>query len=245
MAFIARDFHSLQRQIRNFNIEDAECHCCSVGHCDPETGALLHCDRQLVHAMLKEWFPCKDIAFTDSTTTTTTLHLQKFDDLVRRQVCLARAARASPKSCRNPLRGVNTGEPGLHRGHRPLSAEGGGMHCQEHPEPCAPLNKHHRAGWQCLNLRFVESGGKEFFALSSAADSPTRWASRSARRSCGTSCAALTFCRTSPAGKRWSTWLTICSRWVLVQVTRPQRGQFCLRFPRERQQFYGDGPKSM
>ena len=50
---------------------------------------VLHCDRKLVHAMLKEWFPCKDIAFTDSTTTTTTLHLQKFDDLVRRQVCLA------------------------------------------------------------------------------------------------------------------------------------------------------------
>ena len=83
MAFIARDFHSLQRQIRNFNIEDAECHCCSVGHCDRETGAPLHCDRHLVHTMLKEWFPCQ-VPVTDSTTTM--LHLQKFDDLVRCQV---------------------------------------------------------------------------------------------------------------------------------------------------------------
>ena len=55
MALLIRDFLHLQKQIREFDIEGAECHCCSVEHRDPETGARLPCDRELIHSMLQQW----------------------------------------------------------------------------------------------------------------------------------------------------------------------------------------------
>eukprot|EP00929_Paragymnodinium_shiwhaense_P109097 TRINITY_DN7546_c0_g1_i17.p1 TRINITY_DN7546_c0_g1~~TRINITY_DN7546_c0_g1_i17.p1 ORF type:complete len:318 (-),score=35.12 TRINITY_DN7546_c0_g1_i17:59-1012(-) len=41
----------LQQQLEQFSIQDTACFCCTMGHKDPQTGACLNCDRQMVHCV--------------------------------------------------------------------------------------------------------------------------------------------------------------------------------------------------
>eukprot|EP00929_Paragymnodinium_shiwhaense_P110504 TRINITY_DN7759_c0_g3_i1.p1 TRINITY_DN7759_c0_g3~~TRINITY_DN7759_c0_g3_i1.p1 ORF type:complete len:510 (+),score=46.30 TRINITY_DN7759_c0_g3_i1:75-1604(+) len=47
--------------LEQFSIQQAKCFCCSNGHVDPKSGAVLSCDRQLVLRTLVSW-SCEDFA---------------------------------------------------------------------------------------------------------------------------------------------------------------------------------------
>ncbi|CAK9070558.1 unnamed protein product [Durusdinium trenchii] len=53
---LAEDLGQLIEQLESFNIEKAECSCCSLKHLDPSTGRVIPCDRELVLQQLREWF---------------------------------------------------------------------------------------------------------------------------------------------------------------------------------------------
>ena len=67
----------LRIQLDEFGIRSANCSCCEMDHCNPETGEELICDRMLVFETLKRWFPdsCEDEA-----------HLDKFDEMVHKEL---------------------------------------------------------------------------------------------------------------------------------------------------------------
>lgn len=46
----------LDRQLRDFNIKEADCFCCSQNHQHPETGETLMCDRIFVYEAVKQWY---------------------------------------------------------------------------------------------------------------------------------------------------------------------------------------------
>eukprot|EP00439_Symbiodinium_sp_Y106_P082521 s31_g21.t4 len=67
----------LGKQLDSFEIRAANCSCCQVDHCHPETGEELLCDRELVFETLKRWFPDEDFS---------SANLNKFDSMVRQQL---------------------------------------------------------------------------------------------------------------------------------------------------------------
>jgi len=46
----------LDRQLRDFNIKEADCFCCGCNHQHPETGETLMCDRIFVYQAVKQWY---------------------------------------------------------------------------------------------------------------------------------------------------------------------------------------------
>ena len=44
---------SLEQQLSEFSIENAECFCCSNDHVNPETGEVLACDRAMIYETLR------------------------------------------------------------------------------------------------------------------------------------------------------------------------------------------------
>ena len=50
----------LSENISTFSIRDAQCFCCSVGHCVPETGEEIPCDRRVVYGTLGMWYSGDD-----------------------------------------------------------------------------------------------------------------------------------------------------------------------------------------
>jgi len=48
--------YQLPQQLLHFQVQEAECFCCSNNHKHPETGKELPCDRQLVFSALQKWF---------------------------------------------------------------------------------------------------------------------------------------------------------------------------------------------
>lgn len=53
-----RDMQTLMDQLKEFTVARAECFCCSAEHKDPETGAKISCDREVIHACIIAWFGC-------------------------------------------------------------------------------------------------------------------------------------------------------------------------------------------
>ncbi|CAE7601347.1 unnamed protein product [Symbiodinium natans] len=47
---------SLEQQLSEFSIENAECFCCSNDHVNPETGEVLACDRAMIYETLRTWY---------------------------------------------------------------------------------------------------------------------------------------------------------------------------------------------
>ena len=72
-AFIVKDLALAQKQSLEFSTEDSKCYCCTVGHRDPQSGANISCDRQMVESKLKQWYD----------DTGENLHLQRFNEQVR------------------------------------------------------------------------------------------------------------------------------------------------------------------
>ena len=66
----------LKKQLGDFKIRAAQCSCCELDHANPKTGEELLCDRELVFATLKRWFPDE----------TAEGHLDKFDELVGKEL---------------------------------------------------------------------------------------------------------------------------------------------------------------
>ena len=52
----ARDRYDIHRQMENFSEEEAQCWCCSVDHINPNTGAHVSCDREVVNAAITNWY---------------------------------------------------------------------------------------------------------------------------------------------------------------------------------------------
>jgi len=48
--------YQLPQQLLHFQVQEAECFCCSNNHKHPETGKELPCDRKLVFSALQKWF---------------------------------------------------------------------------------------------------------------------------------------------------------------------------------------------
>lgn len=65
-----QDMRTLVRQLKEFTVARAECSCCSSAHKDPETGAKISCDREVIHACIIAWFGC----------------LEEFEDFVQRDL---------------------------------------------------------------------------------------------------------------------------------------------------------------
>eukprot|EP00928_Gymnodinium_smaydae_P006796 TRINITY_DN1241_c2_g1_i2.p1 TRINITY_DN1241_c2_g1~~TRINITY_DN1241_c2_g1_i2.p1 ORF type:complete len:682 (-),score=125.15 TRINITY_DN1241_c2_g1_i2:79-2124(-) len=59
----ARDRYELRRQLSHFNVHNAGCWCCKVGHVNPETGAPVDCDRLLIYEAIRAWFDGGPAAF--------------------------------------------------------------------------------------------------------------------------------------------------------------------------------------
>ena len=53
---LARHVGQVRSQLREFRMQDTLCSCCSKEHRDPDTGAVIPCDRELVYMKLKEWY---------------------------------------------------------------------------------------------------------------------------------------------------------------------------------------------
>ncbi|CAE6930106.1 smd2 [Symbiodinium sp. CCMP2592] len=49
------DMAQLPTQLQSFDIETAECFCCSNNHRDPVTGEQIQCDRELIYGVLQLW----------------------------------------------------------------------------------------------------------------------------------------------------------------------------------------------
>merc|ERR1712100_564141 len=52
----ARARFGLSAQIRAFNVENADCWCCSVNHIDPADGKVVACDRVVITDAIKTWW---------------------------------------------------------------------------------------------------------------------------------------------------------------------------------------------
>eukprot|EP00929_Paragymnodinium_shiwhaense_P076166 TRINITY_DN39104_c0_g1_i2.p1 TRINITY_DN39104_c0_g1~~TRINITY_DN39104_c0_g1_i2.p1 ORF type:complete len:587 (-),score=38.88 TRINITY_DN39104_c0_g1_i2:364-2124(-) len=55
MRRTAADAKEMESQLGKFSFSRAACFCCSAGHKDPDTGAKLMCDRELVLQTLQDW----------------------------------------------------------------------------------------------------------------------------------------------------------------------------------------------
>ena len=51
-----RCIDKLQLQLKDFDIQEARCFCCSVGHSDPSTNEPLTCDREIITQCISNWF---------------------------------------------------------------------------------------------------------------------------------------------------------------------------------------------
>eukprot|EP00438_Fugacium_kawagutii_P008704 Skav236564 [mRNA] locus=scaffold1066:460086:461324:- [translate_table: standard] len=67
----------LKKQLDDFKIRAAQCSCCDLHHCHPETGEALVCDRALVFETLRRWFPNEE---------SEEAHLDRFDEMVHTQL---------------------------------------------------------------------------------------------------------------------------------------------------------------
>lgn len=61
MNQILYDISLLPEQLRDFNIEEAKCYCCSNGHRLSSTGELIQCDRELIYGVLQLWSGSADL----------------------------------------------------------------------------------------------------------------------------------------------------------------------------------------
>jgi hypothetical protein len=52
----ARTHYELDRQLRNFSCDNANSWCCTVKHIHPDTGKQVPCDREVIYAVLEQWF---------------------------------------------------------------------------------------------------------------------------------------------------------------------------------------------
>jgi hypothetical protein len=53
----ARQYYEMDKQLRNFACDSANCWCCTVGHVNPDTKAEVPCDREVIYNVLDQWFP--------------------------------------------------------------------------------------------------------------------------------------------------------------------------------------------
>lgn len=53
----ARHHYDMDRQLRMFACDNANCWCCTVNHINPDTKAKVPCDREVIYAVLEQWFP--------------------------------------------------------------------------------------------------------------------------------------------------------------------------------------------
>ena len=67
----------LRKQVDEFKIRDAQCSCCQMDHCQPDTGEELLCDRMLVFETLKRWYPLE---------TSSEACLDRFDETVHKEL---------------------------------------------------------------------------------------------------------------------------------------------------------------
>lgn len=51
-----KQLHDLSQQLESFDVDTAECFCCTCHHVHPTTGEPVPCDRELVQQTLKQWF---------------------------------------------------------------------------------------------------------------------------------------------------------------------------------------------
>ena len=51
-----KHLQDLSHQLESFDVDTAECFCCTCHHVHPTTGEPVPCDRQLVQQTLKQWF---------------------------------------------------------------------------------------------------------------------------------------------------------------------------------------------
>ncbi|CAE7566661.1 unnamed protein product [Symbiodinium natans] len=53
---LLQDVEELPQQLKQFNVDDAGCSCCTNHHRDPVTGEPVPCDRKLIYEVLERWF---------------------------------------------------------------------------------------------------------------------------------------------------------------------------------------------
>ena len=75
---LARHVSQVRSQLREFRMQDTLCYCCSKEHRDPDTGAVIPCDRELVYMKLKEWYG--QVADIDDE------FLARFNDLIQKSL---------------------------------------------------------------------------------------------------------------------------------------------------------------
>eukprot|EP00929_Paragymnodinium_shiwhaense_P070149 TRINITY_DN35508_c0_g1_i1.p1 TRINITY_DN35508_c0_g1~~TRINITY_DN35508_c0_g1_i1.p1 ORF type:complete len:604 (-),score=39.81 TRINITY_DN35508_c0_g1_i1:230-2041(-) len=55
-CWLIRDLGEIEADVRDYNMRDAKCYCCTQDHVHPESGMHLPCDRRLVYKTLLEWW---------------------------------------------------------------------------------------------------------------------------------------------------------------------------------------------
>mmetsp|Transcript_153800 Transcript_153800/g.493173 ORF Transcript_153800/g.493173 Transcript_153800/m.493173 type:complete len:668 (-) Transcript_153800:577-2580(-) len=51
-----QELQTMMQHLNEFSVTRADCHCCSVGHVDLETGETIPCDRAVIEACIVAWF---------------------------------------------------------------------------------------------------------------------------------------------------------------------------------------------
>jgi len=56
LRHLGRDIRRMSDHLQGYMVAQADCYCCSMQHQDPETGAKMSCDRQVIQACIMAWF---------------------------------------------------------------------------------------------------------------------------------------------------------------------------------------------